>query len=235
MNTNITVVDTSGHNNEKRSPRPTSNQKRASISIRIDQCPDLEYPYFIRSTCDHTSGSLNAQSYKLTCNSRPMGSPTYNHLNDDIISGSCGSTEFCVQNDHNAGVDHVAHCVSTENVVNLVTAGSGPASGARRVTFDTTTGAGHDLVGQVLEITVLTGDARSVVEADSISMSALAKDTINGQDSYRAQVGGTTACTGCSSIQLAKVPDNTARMQLDISFHGVSSGAGLDIVHFPIP
>ena len=65
-------------------------------------------------------------------------------------------------------------------------------------------------------------------------MSALAKDTVNGQDSYRPLVSGTTACTHCSIIQLVKVPDKTAKMQLEISFHGNSNGTVLDIMPYPV-
>lgn len=67
---------------------------------------------------------------------------------------------------------------------------------------------------------------------DSISVTALAADKINGQVSYRAQVGGTNSCQGCSSIELLVVPEPTAQPRWDFSFHGLVGGASMFIVHW---
>ena len=126
----------------------------------------------------------------------------------------------------------MAYCVSPENRVQLIQAGSSAAAGSRQATLDTTAGGAHDIVGNTLDVVILTPDTNSVVQADSISVSALAKDTINGQDSYRAQVGGTASCSACSSLQLATVPEQTAQLKWDIVFHGVTGGAVMDVIHW---
>lgn len=160
----------------------------------------------------------------MTCNYRPTSSPQYRSINDNDTPGTCGPEEFCVQNDNNPEADSVAYCVSHENVVDLVQAGASPARSARQVSVDTDKWA-KDPAGNTLDAIMLTPDEGQIVQADSISVTALAKDTINGQDSYRAQIEGTAACSACSSLQLPKVPDHTARLRWDISFTGVTSGA----------
>ena len=229
---NFNITDGSGQSITKRSLRLTSPKQKRVASTRIDTCPDPGDPYFIKSTCDHTGGSLNSQSYTLTCNTRPISSPNYRTVNDAVTTGSCAAEEFCVQNDNNPEATSVAYCVSPENLVQLIQAGSSTAAGSRQATLDTTGGSAHDIVGNTLDVVMLTPDTRSVITADSITVSALAKDTINGQDSYRAQVGGTASCSACSSLELATVPEQTALLKWDIVFHGVTGGAVLDVMHW---
>ena len=226
------ITDGSGHSITKRSLYLSPPKQKRVVSLRIDSCPDPADPYFIKSTCDHTGGSLNSQSYTLTCNTRPVSSPNYRTVNDVVTTGSCAAEEFCVENDHDPDATSVAYCVSPENLVQLIQAGSSAEAGSRQATLDTTTGSAHNIVGNTLDVVMLTPDTHSVVTADSISVSALAKDTINGQDSYRAQVGGTASCSACSSLQLATVPELTAQLRWDFVFHGVTGGAVLDVVHW---
>ena len=149
-----TVTDTSGLSDGKRSRKLNQahgiplNHKRAATSRRIDTCPHPEDPYFIRSTCDHASGTLNSKSYQSTCNYRPTGSLNYHANNDVVTAGSCGPDEFCFQNDHGQQRSPVAFCVSNSNIVNLITAGAS-SSGARPASLDTI-GPAHRLLGETL-------------------------------------------------------------------------------------
>lgn len=123
---NIGNTDISGSSNG-RQPRDLNeayashlDHKRASPSRRIDECPHPDDPYFIRSTCDYSSGSPNRKSYKLTCNYRSMGGLRYRIHNDDVIAGACTAEEFCVQNDHAQPGGAVAYCVSNSNIIDLI-------------------------------------------------------------------------------------------------------------------
>lgn len=115
-------------------------------------------------------------------------------------------------------------------MITLVAAGASP-SGASQVSLDIT-GPAHNLLGNTIEVVISTPDARTVVKMDSISVTALAMDKINGQESYRAQVGGTNSCQGCSSIELLMVPQRTAKLRWDFSFHGVAAGASMSVIYW---
>ena len=194
-------------------------------SRRLDSCPDPEDPNFIRSTCDHTSGSLSAKSYKVTCNYRHYLAINYRAINDVVTPGTCEDNEFRVQNDNTPEGSGVAYGVGHDNVVYLVGPGASPAPSSRQVTVNVGTDTALNPAGDTLNAIMLTPDESEVLQADSISVSALAKNTINGQDSFRAQVGGTATCTNCASLQLPKVPANTARLVWNAVFHGITGGA----------
>ena len=205
--------------------------KRRDTSRRIDSCPDREDPYFIKSTCDHTSGSLNAKTFKSTCNYRPAGSLQYAVRNDAITTGTCAENEFCIQNNHAKEGSSVAYCVSNSNMVSLITAGQS-GNGHRRVTVNVNKGSADSVLGQTLDALVTTKDLSQVIKMDNIAISAQAVNTVNGQDSYRAQIGGTNACDGCSSIELPTVPDQTVQLVFEIGFTGVTKEASLWIDHW---
>ena len=229
---NVTIVDSPVTQNGEtvqaiKYARGLTRIKKRDTSRRIDSCPDAQDPYFIKSTCDHTSGSLDAKAFKITCNYRPVGSLQYLVRNDEISTGTCAQNEFCIQNNHDEESSSVAYCVSNSNMINLITAGQS-GNGHRRVTLNVNKGS----LGQTLDALVTTKDFSQVIKMDHIAISAQAVDTINGQDSYRAQIGGTTSCNGCSSIDLPTVPDQTAQLVFEIGFTGVTKEASLWIDHW---
>lgn len=205
--------------------------EKRDTSRKIDTCPDSQDPYFIKSTCDHTSGSPDAKAFKLTCNYRPVGSLQYRTANDAITAGTCAQNEFCIQNDNAKDADSVAYCVSNSNMINLITAGQS-GNGHRRVTVSVNKGSADSVLGQTLDALVTTKDLSQVIKMDNIVVAAQAVDTMNGQDSYRAQIGGTNACNGCSSIGLETVPDQTGQITFEIGFTGVTKEASLWIDHW---
>ena len=149
---NVTIVDAPVTQNGEtvqtiKYARGLTRIKKRDTSRRIDSCPDREDPYFIKSTCDHTSGSLDAKAFKLTCNYRPAGSLQYAVRNDAITTGTCAQNEFCIQNNHAEEGSSVAYCVSNSNMVSLITAGQS-GNGHRRVTVNVNKGSADSVLGQ---------------------------------------------------------------------------------------
>jgi hypothetical protein len=70
-------------------------------------------------------------------------------------------------------------------------------------------------------VIIATPDTHAAIKMDSISVSALAVDKVNGQDSYRAQFGGTNACTVARVLSFrCAAADSKTEVGLQFSWAG---------------
>lgn len=188
LTSNFTVINVPVDSSEGRVSSINTNQKRGVGSRRIDFCPDPERPAFKYSQCDYASNYNfdersrgNAKAFKIACARGAAGlAPSYSEV---VSTGTCGPEEFCVQLPtkylrYRRLLSTVAYCVSHENVIKLISAGASPAPSHQEITVHAKQAPGF--VGGSFDVVVLSPDESRVVQADSIAVTALAKDTING-------------------------------------------------------